>query len=262
MVSNALIGPAETVLLTGAAGRVGTALRPGLRGRWRLRLLDLRSPGDVEEGREEVVIADIRDLEATRAAARGCAAIVHLAGIPTDAPHEDLLDANLRGTYNVLQAAATAGSRRFVFASTNHVTGYYPTGTAITPEMPVRPDGLYGAGKAYGEALCRLFHDEIGVGVAVLRIGTSLARPAEPRHAYTWLSDPDLRRLVQRCLEVPDLDWLVVYGSSANGESYWDDADARRRLGYRPSDRADGLAPPGPPDRFQGGPDVPGRLPR
>ncbi len=256
------VGPEETVLVTGAAGRVAAALRPGLRDGWRLRLLDRRVPADVEERVEEVVLADIRDVEATRAAARGCAAIVHLAGIPADAPFEELLDMNLRGTYHVLQAAAAAGCRRFVFASTNHVTGYYPTGTSVTPEMPVRPDGLYGASKVYGEALCRLFHDEIGLEVAVLRIGSSLAKPSEPRHAHTWLSDGDLRHLVRRCLEVPDLDWLMVYGGSANAAGYWDDREARRRLGYTPSDRAESLVSPGPPDRFQGGADVGRRLPR
>lgn len=262
VISREAVRPDETVLLTGAAGRVATALRPGLRDRWRLRLLDRRPPADVKEGVEEVVIADIRDLDATHAAAQGCAAVVHLAGIPTDAPHEDLLDVNMRGTYNVLEAATAAACRRFVFASTNHVTGYYPTGTTVTPEMPVRPDGLYGASKVYGEALCRLYHDEVGLGVAVLRIASSLARPSQPRHAHTWLSDRDLRQLVERCLEASGLEWVVVYGSSANTSSYWDDAEARRRLAYAPVDRADGLVPPGPADRFQGGSDVGGRLPR
>lgn len=240
------------MLVTGASGRVGTALRPGLRARCRLRLLDRRPPAAVDE-REEVVAADIRDLEAMRGATEGCAAVVHLAGIPTEAPHDDLLDVNLRGTYNVLQAAVEAGCRRFVFASTNHVTGFYPTDTLVAPGQPVRPDGLYGVSKAYGEALCRLRHDETGLAIAVVRIGSSLAAPTQPRHAHTWLSHRDLTELVWRCLVVPELDWIVVYGSSGNAGGYWDDAEARRRLGYVPSDHADGLVPPGPPDRYQGG---------
>jgi uronate dehydrogenase len=176
------------------------------------------------------------------------------------APHDDLVNVNLRGTYNVLQAARAAGCRRFVFASSNHVTGYYPTGTLVTPEMPVRPDGLYGATKAYGEALCRLFHDEAGLGVAVLRIGSALAKPSLPRHAHTWLSHGDLQHLVLACLQSPGLDWVVVYGGSANSAGYWDDAEARHRIGYTPRDSADGLVPDGPPDRFQGGSDVGRRL--
>lgn len=253
------IAAGELVLVTGGLGRVGAALRPGLRGEWRLRLFDRRQAEDLHEG-EEAVVGDIRDLDQVRAAAAGCAAVVHLAGIPTDAANDDLLDINARGTYNVLQAAVAAGCRRFVFASTNHVTGFYPTPVLVTPEMPVRPDGLYGASKAYGEALCRLHHDHYGLEVIVLRIGSSLARPSAPRHRHTWLSDRDLVQLVSRSLSVPDLGWVVVYGGSAAREPYWDDAEARRRLGYAPVDDADPLVPEGPPDTYQGGPEV-GRRP-
>lgn len=245
--------------MTGAAGRVGSALRPGLRRRCRLRLLDRRPVEDPGEG-EEAVIADIRDPDQMQEATNGCAAVVHLAAIPTDAPHDDLLDVNDRGTYNVLQAAVTAGCRRFVFASTNHVTGFYPTTLRVTPEMPPRPDGLYGASKAYGEALCRLHHDHYGLEVAVIRIGSSLTRPSAPRHAHTWLSDRDLVQLVWRCLTVPDLDWIVVYGGSVAAEPYWDDAAARRRLAYEPVDDARSLVANGPADTYQGGPEV-GRRP-
>lgn len=245
----------EVVLVTGALGRVGSALRPGLREHWRLRLLDRAVPQDLD-GSEEAIVADIRDERAMREAAAGCAAIVHLAAIPTDAPHDDLLDVNGRGTFNVLQAAAANGVRRFVFASTNHVTGFYPATERITPEMPARPDGLYGASKAYGEALCRLHHDQYGLEVCAVRIGSSLPAPSAPRHAHTWLSHRDLIQLVSRCLTVPELGWAVVYGGSANQDPYWDDAEVRRRLGYAPQDDAGPLVPAGPPDTYQGGPEV------
>ena len=245
----------ELVLVTGAVGRVGSALRPGLRGEWRLRLFDLRQARDLHQ-REEALVGDIRDLDQARAAAAGCAAVVHLAGIPTDAPSDDLLDVNARGTYNALQAAVAAACRRFVFASTNHVTGFYPTSVRVTPEMPARPDGLYGASKAYGEALCRLHHDHYGLEVVVLRIGSSLARPSAPRHRHTWLSDRDLVQLVSCSLAVPDAGWVVVYGGSAVRDPYWDDSEARRRLGYVPVDDPGPLVPEGPGDTYQGGPEV------
>ncbi|MGH7912044.1 MAG: NAD-dependent epimerase/dehydratase family protein [Candidatus Dormibacteraceae bacterium] len=249
------VGEQDLVLVTGALGRVGSALRGGLRPHVRLRLLDRRHP-DHLAAREESVVADIRDLAAVREAALGCAAIVHLAAIPGEAPHDDLLDVNARGTFNVLQAAVGAGCGRFVFASTNHVTGFYPSGARVTPEMPPRPDGLYGASKVYGEALCRLHHDEHGLEVAVIRIGSALAEATAPRHAHTWLSHRDLVELVWRCLVAPSLGWTVVYGSSANRAGYWDDLEARRRLGYAPVDDGGAAVPPGPPDRYQGGPQV------
>lgn len=254
MVSNEPVRSDERVLLTGASGRVGSVLRPALRACFRVRLLDLRQPDEVEAQSEEVVVADIRDLEAVTAAATGCAAVVHLAGIPTDAPFDDLLEANLRGTYNVLEAARRAGCRRFVFASSNHITGYYPIETRVRPEMPVRPDGLYGASKAYGEALCRLFHDETGMAVGVIRIGSAaLPVPSRARHAHTWIADSDLQALVLRCLDAADLGYVTVYGGSANRASYWDDTDARRRIGYAPQESADGKVPTEPEDRYQGG---------
>src|SRR5690349_21657332 len=113
---------------------------------------------------EEVVCADIRRVGAVDDAAEGCAAIVHLAGIPTEGGFEELLDSNIRGTYHVLEAARRSETcRRVVLASTNHVTGFYPTDQVISGDAPPRPDGLYGASKAYAEALGRLYHDKHGL---------------------------------------------------------------------------------------------------
>lgn len=243
------------VLITGAAGRIGSALREGLSDRCRLRSLDLLPVPRVAPD-EEVVEADIRDLGALTAAARGCDAIVHLAGNPSpDADHESLVDVNLRGTYNLFEAAVAAGSGRVVFASTNHVTGFYPVGTTVTPAMPPRPDSLYGVSKLYGEALGRLYHDQHGLGVAAIRIGSFLPVPSHPRHARTWISPRDMTELVWRCLVLPDLGWLVVYGGSDNQRAYWDDGEERRRLGYVPADSADEVAG-GATEQFQGGPNV------
>jgi uronate dehydrogenase len=242
------------VLVTGAAGRVGGVLRDGLRDRVALRLLDLR-PMQAAPG-EDVVQADIRCPQEVQAAMEGCTAVVHLAGIPREAPFEELLDHNVRGTYHVLEAArASPTCRRVVLSSTNHVTGFYPVGETITPDAPPRPDSLYAASKAYGEGLGRLYHEKHGLEVIAIRIGTCVPRPTLTRHLHTWISPRDMTQLVLRCLQVPDVGWLVVYGTSANRRSYWDDREAWRRIGYVPEDSADGardLTPDGA-DRFQGG---------
>src|SRR2546423_12047727 len=161
----------RTVLITGAAGRIGSTLRAGLRGSARLRLLDVRALS--AEAAEEVVCGDISCPGVREEALAGCSAVVHLAGIPDEAAFEDLLEANIRGTYRVFEAARTSTTcRRVVFASTNHVTGFYPVGEIITPHAPPRPDGLYGASKAYGELLGRLYHDKHGLEVIAIRIGS------------------------------------------------------------------------------------------
>jgi uronate dehydrogenase len=229
----------QRVLITGAAGRIGSVLRAALRERFQLRLLDVR-PMRAEAG-EEVLVGDIRRLREVEEATAGCSAVVHLAGISTEAGFEEVLDANLRGTYHVLEAARTSGTcRRVVLSSTNHVTGFYPADQTITPLDPPRPDGLYAASKAYGELLGRLYHEKHGLEVVAIRIGSFAERPTSPRHLHTWISSRDMVQLVRRCLEAPDPGWLLVYGTSANRRSYWEDQDAWRRIGYEPEDSADG----------------------
>jgi uronate dehydrogenase len=246
----------QRVLITGAAGRIGSVLREGLRGRVPLRLLDIRAmPPGPPESDEELVRADIRRAGALDAAMAGCGAVVHLAGIPSEVGFEELLDTNIRGTYHVLEAARQSETcRRVVLGSSNHVTGFYPVGQPTTGQAPPRADGLYGASKAYGEVLGRLYHEKHGLDVVALRIGTFAERPTAPRHAHTWISHRDMVQLVLRCLEAPDPGWLVVYGVSGNARSYWDDRTVWRRLGYAPEDSADAFPDGGRDgDAFQGG---------
>jgi len=244
----------ERVLITGAAGRIGSVLRERLRGHAPLRLLDIRAMPSPAAAGEELVRADIRDAGAVAEAMAGCAAVVHLAGIPSEVGFEELLDTNIRGTYHVLEAARQSEAcRRVILGSSNHVTGFYPADQTITALAPPRPDGLYGVSKAYGEVLGRLYHEKHGLEVVAIRIGSFAPRPTSPRHAHTWISPRDMTQLVLRCLEAPDVGWLVVYGTSDNGRSYWDDRDVWTRLGYAPEDSADGVLDGVGGDPFQGG---------
>jgi uronate dehydrogenase len=243
----------QRVLITGAAGRIGSVLRERLSGRVPLRLLDIR-PMPAPDAGDEVVRADIREPGAVADAMAGCSAVVHMAGTPSEVGFEELLDNNIRGTYHVLEAARHSEScRRVVLGSSNHVTGFYPAGETISALAPPRPDGLYGASKAYGEVLARLYHEKHGLEVVAIRIGSFAPRPTSPRHAHTWISPRDMAQLVFRCLQAPDVGWLVVYGTSDNGRSYWDDRDVWRRIGYAPDDSADGVLDGAGGDAFQGG---------
>jgi uronate dehydrogenase len=256
--------PVERVLITGAAGAIGSALRRGLRGRYRLlRLLDIAPAPDPAPG-EEAVAADVRDLAAVEAATAGVDAVVHLAAVAEEPGFDAILETNIRGTYNVFEAARRRGARRVVFTSTNHTTGMYPRTERLDPAMPMRPDTLYGVSKGCGELLGRYYHDKFGLEVACLRIGTFEERPRSRRHLSTWISHRDTVQLVARCLSAPDLGYAVVYGASANDRGWWSSPDAAR-LGYRPEDNAERYAdevlradPAGDPDdpteRCQGGP--------
>lgn len=247
------------VLLTGASGRIGACLRAGLRGELdELRLTDVQVPEPPPVPPETFVSADLADREAVFRAVEGVEAVVHLGGVADEAAFDELLGPNIVGVFNVFDAARRAGVRRVVYASSNRVTGFYPVEERLTGEAPPRPDGLYGATKAFGEAVARMYSDRFGLEAICVRIGSFEERPSEPRHLRTWLSPSDAVRLFRACLSALDVGFLTVYGASANSSSWWDLGEAERRLGYEPQDDGERYAAEvedaGPPARHQGDP--------
>ena len=241
------------MLITGAAGAIGSCLRDGLRPLVdELVLTDVRAiePGD----NERFVPADLADRDAVTRAVEGVDAVIHLGAVPSEAPFEDLIGPNLIGTFNVFDAARRAGARRIVFASSNHATGFYPVEQTLAGYEPTRPDSLYGVTKVYGEGLGRLFVDKFGMEVVCLRIGTFAERPRQARDLATWLSYADAVRLFAASLSAPDVGFRVVYGASANTRRFWD-LTSGRALGYEPQDNAERYVDEvgGTPHRFQGG---------
>jgi uronate dehydrogenase len=230
------------ILVTGATGRIGQAIRPRLRESYALRLMVHRARLE-REGDDEVTVAEIADIAQVEAACAGVSAVVHLAANPTNnAPWESVLSANIVGTYNILEAARKAGVPKVVFASTNHVSGWYEKESIYTrPEMPVRPDSLYGASKAFGEALGRYYADAFGLSVICLRIGSFLSKPTSVRALSTWLSYRDCAQLVTRSLEA-NVRFGIFYGISMNRRRYWDISSAEAILGYHPEDDAEHYA--------------------
>jgi uronate dehydrogenase len=226
------------LLLTGAAGGLGQALRGRLKANCNLlRLSDVKPFGAAGAG-EEVQLADLADAAAVHAMVAGVDAIVHLGGVSTEGPFGPILQANIVGVYHLYEAARKQGVKRIVFASSNHVTGYYSQGETITADDPPRPDGLYGLSKAFGEDLSRLYFDRWGIETACVRIGSSFAEPRDRRMLATWLSFDDLHRLITACLTTPVLGHSIVFGMSDNAVTWWDNRRARH-IGYVPRDSAD-----------------------
>ena len=239
----------KLVLITGASGSVGSFLRPTLRPFYRLRLQQHRRRISPVAAGEEAVSADIQDLDAVLRLTQGVDAVVHLAGeAGARAGWDAVRGPNIDGTYNVFEAARRAGVGRVVFASSNHVTGMYDRDRAwpIRPEQPVRPDGYYGASKAFGEALARFYADAFGMTMICLRIGWVLEQPHDEQGLRMWLSPRDLGQLVRCSLEAP-VRFGLYYGLSNNRRAQWEIANARRELGYHPEDDseafADGILP-------------------
>ena len=226
------------LLLTGAAGGLGRQLRPRLARLCRvLRVSDV-APLDAAAAHEEVVPAALQDAAAVRALLDGVDAVVHLGGVSVEGPFEPILQANIVGAYHLYEAARVHGVRRIVFASSNHVTGFYRQDEVIDPAMPMRPDGHYGLSKAFGENLAQFYFDRYGLETVSLRIGSSFPEPADRRMLATWLSYDDLERLVTASLMAPVVGHSVIYGVSDNTTTWWDNTSARH-LGYRPQDSSE-----------------------
>jgi len=251
----------QRLLLTGAAGNLGRVLSVSLRPfAANLRLSDLILPVGVEAG-DDFVVCDLADKAAVDQLVRGCDAIVHMGGISTEHSFEEVLEANIRGTFNLYEAARRHGVTRVVFASSNHVMGFHERSTTLDAHSPRRPDGYYGLSKSFGEDLARFYFDRYGIETACLRIGSAYASPRDERMLHTWLSFDDLTELIRASLAAEQLGHTVIYGVSQSMEPWWDNQFAAH-VGFEPKDssepfRASALAQPqlpqGPATHFQGG---------
>jgi len=250
----------KTILITGAAGGIGTHLRRELAGRYRLRLSDRRAIKPLGAG-ESFVRADITRLGDLLRAARGADAVVHLGGYSVEGSWEDIHPANIVGCYNAFEAARRCGVKRFLFASSNHAVGFYRRDQIIDHRVVLRPDSRYGVAKAFGEALGSLYADKYGMQVFCMRIGNVNPAPLDKRRLSIWISPRDMAQLVSIGIEHPDIRFEVVYGVSGNTRSWYDNANALR-LGFRPQDDSEAFAAevlareqPGDPraETYQGG---------
>jgi uronate dehydrogenase len=226
------------LLLTGAAGGLGKVLRnylPSLT--QQLRLSDISTLGNAQP-HEELVTCDLADFNAVQSLLAECDAVVHLGGISTDGPFEPILQANIRGTYNLYEAARQHGVRRVIFASSNHVIGFHKVGEVLDANSAMRPDGNYGVSKAFGESLSRYYFDRFGIETVCLRIGSSFPKPVDHRMLSTWLSYNDLCGLIEAALTAPKVGHTIAYGASANSPAWWDNSGAAH-LGWAPVDSAE-----------------------
>ena len=230
----------ERLLLTGAAGGLGRELRPRLKAYCNsLRLSDINTlqPEQASSG-EEIVPCALQDAQAVMKLLEGVSAVVHLGGASTEQPWELILAGNIMGVVNLYEAARKHGVGRIVFASSNHVMGFYRQDQVVDAKSPPRPDGFYGLSKAFGEDVAQLYWDRWGIETVSIRIGSSFPEPRDRRMLATWLSYDDLERLVLAALTAPVVGHSIIYGTSDNQASWYDNTHARH-IGFRPQDTSD-----------------------
>jgi uronate dehydrogenase len=226
------------VLLTGAAGDVGSRLRPLLRAVYsELVLSDRKQPDQLMPG-EMFVPADLSRSGEVEKIVEGVDGIIHLGGFSVEGPWETILQSNIVGCYNLFEAAYRKGVGRVVFASSNHAVGFYPRTTHIPPAVTVRPDSRYGISKAFGEAVGAFYSDKHGLRVLCLRIGNVGDKPLDKRRLAIWLHPDDLMQLIRIGLEHADLRFEIFYGASNNDAAWWDNSRAYA-FGYRPKHRGE-----------------------
>lgn len=229
------------LVMTGAAGGVATMIRPLLRDiSSELVLSDLKDIRDLKDG-ETSEAADLTDLAAMERLLTGADGLIHLGGQSVEGDWEAVLNANIIGLHNTYEAARRQGCSRIVFATTNHVVGYYRRQQTIDHTAMPRPDSRYGVSKAFGEALGRMYADKHGLRFLNIRIGNVGEQPLDVRRLSIWVSPRDLVQLMKIGLTHPDVHFEVVYGASRNARAWWDNANACR-LGYQPEDEAEDYA--------------------
>ncbi|MBT9384392.1 NAD(P)-dependent oxidoreductase [Pseudooceanicola sp. CBS1P-1] len=253
----------KRLLITGAGGNLGRIARARLGHLAEiLRLSDIAGMGPAGPG-EEVIPCDLGDRAAVADLVAGCDGILHLGGVSVERPWDEIQNANITGVYNLYEAARAHGMPRIFFASSNHTIGFYEQDQVLDVTDPMRPDGLYGVSKCFGEGLARLYHDKFGQESALIRIGSCFEKPRDRRMLATWMSPDDFVRLVECVFRVPMLGCPVIWGVSDNDEGWWN-TETARLIGWRPQDNAEDFraeieaaaprpAPDAPESRFQGG---------
>ncbi len=228
----------KRILLTGAGGGLGKVLRPRLAKYAEIVRISDVEPLENKESVEEIDQSDLGDFDAVAQMVAGVDMIIHLGGMSLDGPFEPILNANIRGVYNLYEASRIAGVKRIIFASSNHVIGFHKQSDLLDDSAPMRPDGNYGVSKAFGELLSRFYFDRYGFESVCIRIGSSFPKALDRRMLSTWLSYDDLEALIARCIAAPKVGHTVVYGASNNTPRWWDNSHASF-LGWQPADSSD-----------------------
>ena len=251
-------------LITGAAGRLGRKLTRELEATHDLLLGDVVNVDD-----PRFVPLDVTDLDAVRAAAQQCNAIVHMAILdwPPCSAEEALryapaaLQVHVVGTHNMLQAAWEAGVRQFVYISSVSAVDGIPPGKSVGSDCRHYSNAIHGMTKGFGEDLCRLFHHSFGLPVAVLRLGNiyipeaggawlgnihvpELADGLPPGPAPSRVHVDDVTRAIALALKTPEPGYALVHIVGADSGHQWDLEAAQRVYGWEPrySFSPDGLS--------------------
>lgn len=240
---------ARRILLTGAAGGIGSAFFRSASAHYTFRLADIHTASLIEaaSSEHEIMELNVSDLEACQQACHDIDIVVHLAADPSPEAdfYQSLLPNNIQGTYNIFRAAKDQGCQRVILASSMQVFIGYPDDFQAHRDSPYRPMNMYGVTKCFGEAVASYFAHAEGLPSIAVRIGAYDVRqdPSNPLRSYPhprnlsgYVSERDLNQLLACCIEVPDVQYAVVHGISNNRFKCVELTSTRERVGYKPQD--------------------------
>lgn len=236
------------IVITGAAGRIGSSLAENFKEFEELVLADkdVAKLKAIKGKKSTLFELDILDKSSCLEVCKGADTVIHLAANPSpESTFAEIKTINMDGTYNMMSAAHEQGCRRFIFASSVHAVKGYPRDEQVKTTSPVRPLDYYGVSKVFGEALGNYYGYQTAMEVIAIRIGgfTSLehlveqGKEPEPYQRSSYISERDMVQLVKRCVTA-DLvhPFEIVHGVSDNAFKYLDLSDTKELTGYQPKD--------------------------
>lgn len=253
----------KKVLLLGAAGRVGSGFREeylnnkNYQKKYEL-VLGVHNP-NFKDKNFEVRKVSVEKYNSVKRSLKDIDVVVNLAANPKpDAEFENLIGPNIRGAYNVFQAAADSGCERVVYASSIHAVKGYGHGHKVKSTEAPKPVDLYGATKVFGEALCYTFFSQYGLSCLAIRVGAYTSNNKErrvcfQRHDYDHvISQRDMGQLVHKCITAPKkIEYGILSGISDNKKKDMALNSARELVGYKPKDDAYKLCKEITPDNLE-----------
>jgi len=229
----------KKILITGAAGSLGNKLFNILSKKYFITGTDIKH-NNKNFKNLKFILCDLKNYKKVLKITKKIYAIIHFGSIPVEDTFKNILNNNILATYNIFEAARINKVKKIIFASSNHVVGFYNRKKNLDEKCMQRPDTNYGLSKCFGENIARLYADKFNVKGFCIRIGSCLDRPTDRRHLSTWISPNDLAQLVDIGIS-KKYHYEIVYGISNNSRSWWKNK-AAFKLGYKPKDNAEKYA--------------------
>jgi len=236
----------KKVLLLGATGRIG----PGFLEEYKKNyskyyevVLGVHKKKVNGFGTIKVNLGNVKSL---KKAMKGVDVVVNLAANSNqNAKFEELLEPNIIGTYNVFEAAKETKVKRVIFASSIHAVKGYPKGYKIKSKDAPMPSDLYGASKAFGEALCFVYSNKYNLSCFAIRIGAYVSNGMEKTICYSRkdyghvISQRDLGQLIHKSIIAPmKVKYGILHGISKDRHRHLDLEFTKKLVGYEPKDDA------------------------